>query len=414
MLQHLILTDRTHLHRSLFFHTGAMNSETFEQIERFDQVVETARPTSEHENRADGQAVNNLLWPSDKNQLNVGFLNGDRHQRAFVKKTVEEHYHAVPFRIRFKFLKDDDPDPSDIRINFSNESFSYIGRHAEKYPGLRTMSLDVFSSISNQRERSLQRRAAILHEFGHALGMEHEHTHPDFKVVWNYRTLQATLGWDAERVNRKYNPSYYRQKGWDMIRYPYDPESIMHYEIKKGHTADKDFCRPEIYVLSSGDKNFLTAIYPQENTPNPTRQLIPAEEQVTDPNTRQPGVEPETNGTTLLSWLDPAKFSGKEPTVMKGGDVVIDGNDPVFVHGEGHVTSNGSGLAIVFGDSSIWLNGSGHVLVYGNGFAVVNGSGRVGFTGQAFGRVTGSGSYQQYVGGVPPKSYFAGALPSDR
>ncbi|AUF95294.1 hypothetical protein CXQ80_05360 [Pseudomonas sp. 02C 26] len=33
----------------------------------------------------------------------------------------------------------------------------------------------------------------VLHEFGHALGLQHEHTHPDANIPWNEQALIATL-----------------------------------------------------------------------------------------------------------------------------------------------------------------------------------------------------------------------------
>ncbi len=56
-------------------------------------------------------------------------------------------------------------------------------------------------SIQSPEERRLKRQADILHEFGHALSMVHEHSHPDCKANWNYRVLQARQGWDVDRVH---------------------------------------------------------------------------------------------------------------------------------------------------------------------------------------------------------------------
>ena len=209
--------------------------------------------------RADGVAVNKHLWPTDKQFLIVRFQNGTTSDQNLVKYLVEKHYHTIPMRIRFKFLEMETVGHSDIRLEFTTWSECYIGRSAEKRPRETTMWVNLHSKIQNHEERQTQTQASVLHEFGHALGMVHEHTHPDCKANWNYRVLQAKSGWDAKRVYDNFNV---RQPSRRLKSTPYDPKSIMHYPIEQGDTHNVVDLIPKNSELSSGDREFLTALYP--------------------------------------------------------------------------------------------------------------------------------------------------------
>lgn len=209
--------------------------------------------------RADGLAQNKHLWPADKQYLMVRFQNGTTSEKNLVKDLVEKHYHAIPMRIRFKFLEMETVGHSDIRLEFTTWSGCYIGRSAEKRPRETTMWLNLKPKMKSHEERQTQRQASILHEFGHALGMVHEHTHPDCKANWNYRVLQAKSGWDAQRVHDNYNQRHPSRR---LKSAPYDPKSIMHYPIEQGDTHNVVDHIPKNCELSSGDQEFLTALYP--------------------------------------------------------------------------------------------------------------------------------------------------------
>jgi hypothetical protein len=171
--------------------------------------------------------------------------------------------------IRFEFLNKDSLGPSDIRIIFTTESSSRIGRGACRYPRETTMQLNMYPRLQSPEDRRLKRQADILHEFGHALGMVHEHTHPDCKANLNYRVLQARNGWDAQKVQVNYcKPDPLRARST-----PYDRKSIMHYPIMRGDTQTGTTFVPLNTVLSEGDKKFLMSIYPIESTPKPKLEL---------------------------------------------------------------------------------------------------------------------------------------------
>lgn len=212
-----------------------------------------------------GVTPSSFIWPPEKRHLRVRFLNGGDSDRKAVTNLVNTHYNTIPMRIKFQFLRPDDPGPSDIRISFGNQSSSCLGREAEKNPDGPTLWLNMYRNIPGLagHQRRLLRQADILHEVGHSLGMVHEHQHPDCPAVWNYGVIQAKTGWNCAQIYKNYDRSFVR----DTKLLPYDPESIMHYPIAPGDTRDDIMYVPHACILSDGDRRFLMSLYPDPYMP---------------------------------------------------------------------------------------------------------------------------------------------------
>ena len=203
-------------------------------------------------------AFNISLWQDDKRSLMVRFINGGPWEREYVKAVVTEHYNAIPMRIMFEFLDDNTPHHSDIRVEFATFSASLIGRDAEVcQPQEPTMWLKVSSTGRNSKLLCNAMQADILHEFGHALGMEHEHQHPMCPISWDFETLKTRTKWDLSGVQANYD----RLRPQNMSFTTYDSKSIMHYPIRPGETNNKHQYLPLNCVLSEEDKRFLLAKY---------------------------------------------------------------------------------------------------------------------------------------------------------
>ena len=101
-----------------------------------------------------------------------------------------------------------------------------------------------------------------LHEFGHALGLDHEHQHPDAMLDWNlpaiYRKYE-NFGWTKEviylNILKKLNRDQLRST-------PYDQKSIMHYSFSADVMWDK-IAIPANTEISEKDIEFISSIYPQ-------------------------------------------------------------------------------------------------------------------------------------------------------
>lgn len=174
-----------------------------------------------------------------KLRIGVWFLNGTAFQREAVQKYAQEWLvGGGAENIEFVF---GDNSKNHIRITFNvatNFNQSEIGRQATRVQNksLPTMSLgDVRAGESENRIRSV-----IRHEFGHALGLRHEHQHPDGGINWNKPVVLADLafaGWDAHKVQTNIFDVFSRSY---MCRGApnFDASSIMMYPIPASWTMD--------------------------------------------------------------------------------------------------------------------------------------------------------------------------------
>mgnify|MGYP001050912579 CR=1 FL=1 len=141
-----------------------------------------------------------------------------------------------------------------ITLEYSAEpgSWSEVGTDATNRPaGEPTMNF-TFAAMNKQPHRVRARfclfffffpvssdlSPQVLHEFGHALGLLHEHQRGDrkeFKQAELFAHLRATLGWDdsmsAQEVYKTFtlDPDSFTE---------YDPLSIMHYSFPAEVMAD--------------------------------------------------------------------------------------------------------------------------------------------------------------------------------
>ena len=157
----------------------------------------------------------NKIWR--KNDLAVFFMQ--RHEQEgeiLALASVWSQHCAVQFHQVF------DAQKSDIRIDFKNSgSWSYIGTDSMYIPKeSQTMNLGHID------------RSGVLHEFGHALGLIHEHQSPfEGGFEWNRdAVIKSMMGppnyWDLDRIENNF---FMRYKRSDLDGTKYDTKSIMHY-----------------------------------------------------------------------------------------------------------------------------------------------------------------------------------------
>ena len=109
----------------------------------------------------------------------------------------------------------------------------------------------------------------ILHEFGHLLGMEHEHQGPNSNIQWNrsvlYNFYKSALQWDTARVD---NQIIKKRNYGDVIGSDFDPLSIMLYFFDKRLTTN-NLGTPENNRLSGYDVVWIAKTYPVTNGISP-------------------------------------------------------------------------------------------------------------------------------------------------
>jgi serralysin len=202
-------------------------------------------------------AFTGKLWAPGR-ILEVQFLDGDPVLRRRVADcwTQWTNYANLDFRLGAQRV-------GDIRISFNEgASWSALGTDAlvdaffpENSP---TMNLGWLTPESSQRVLD----EVVLHEFGHALGLVHEHQNPAARLRWNreavYRDMaQEPNCWDEETVDR----NFFAQYNGTVTNSEFDPQSIMLYDIpQEWLLAGGPFVSN--WRLSDGDKAIASLCYP--------------------------------------------------------------------------------------------------------------------------------------------------------
>lgn len=104
--------------------------------------------------------------------------------------------------------------------------------------------------------------SVLLHEFGHALGLDHMHLHPDANIPWNkekvYQHYKQIAGWSKQQVDAFL---FDFPDDSDVFLGVYDKHSIMHYEVPAFLTDGKWQVSRNLKI-SEQDKINMRQVYP--------------------------------------------------------------------------------------------------------------------------------------------------------
>lgn len=191
-------------------------------------------------------------------RITVTFLDGNDGLKARVRKVADEWVAPGMAKLSFGWVND----PSaNIRIAFQqgNGSWSYLGTVCRQIPPPQpTMNYGWLRNDSTEEEL----RRVVLHEFGHALGMIHEHQNPNGGIKWNEAAVKADLSgppnnWTDEQIRtnvlNKYNPNA-------VTATEVDKDSIMMYPIPASWT-DGTFSADLNNELSQKDEDLIRLVY---------------------------------------------------------------------------------------------------------------------------------------------------------
>lgn len=201
--------------------------------------------------------LNEARWNSG-DQIRVAFLEGDPGLRDRVRAVAERWTGTDMANLSLQFVDEGD---AEIRVAFQqgDGSWSYLGTQCRDIPaGQPTMNYGWLTPDSPDDE--LQR--VVLHEFGHALGLIHEHQNPKGGIDWNEPAVIADLSgppnfWDEATIRHNVLDHYAPDA---VTATDVDAESIMMYPIPAAWTND-GFSADLTNDLSENDKQLIRDVY---------------------------------------------------------------------------------------------------------------------------------------------------------
>lgn len=205
------------------------------------------------------RAISDNRYTWDKDVIFVSFINGDEDQKMRVRDAATQYEDVCG--IKFMWL-DHGVAPGDVRISLMpGNSWSYIGKASREISNFAaTMQLGWITSDMPDDEI----KRVVLHEFGHALGLEHEHSHPLLDIPWDREAVYkyyAEQGWSPSYIEynvlRKLEPNGLTYTEPDL-------ESIMMYPIPRELLTDPSYEVGWNMDLSPKDKEFLARLYPKK------------------------------------------------------------------------------------------------------------------------------------------------------
>ncbi|MFN7115940.1 MAG: FG-GAP-like repeat-containing protein [Saprospiraceae bacterium] len=220
---------------------------------------------SDKQSKEKAAVIGSKLWTNGQT-IRIRFLGGDAFLQGKVMQFARQWEEFV--NLKFQVVTSG---TAEIRIAFEpGGSWSYIGKDAMYVSqSAATMNFGWFKSTTSDQEFS----RTTLHEFGHALGMIHEHQHPVAGIPWDTAKVYAYyMGapnyWTREDVNQNL---FTRYNTTQTQFCKYDKLSIMHYAVPEEHTIGTFSVGNNTY-LSDEDKSLMTKLYPfigtRGTTPN--------------------------------------------------------------------------------------------------------------------------------------------------
>ena len=184
-----------------------------------------------------------VVWPPTYPKLRVCFFGGSKEVRANIAKIASD-WMRPELGIKLDFGKMDNPRMCDasagrenqIRISFDKPGYwSMLGQFAVQYTKQEeaSMNFEGFDKI-DPSQLSDYGVGTVKHEFGHALGLLHEHQSPDGgcdkEYNWDfvYEYLQGPPNnWNKEQIDFNLKPF----SGSDLMMTDFDKTSVMLYQF---------------------------------------------------------------------------------------------------------------------------------------------------------------------------------------
>lgn len=196
------------------------------------------------------------LWKPGET-LKVYFYGGQdtRTERVLEYASIWSKYCSINFEATTLI------EEAKIRVAFqAPSSWSYIGTDAL---GVPISEPTINFGWLDDKLPELDYKQVVLHEFGHALGLIHEHQSPAVKVNWNKPYVYWYFWVHHKWTNADVDRNLFLEFETNSTQYStLDKLSIMGYYIPPQFTLDGiEF--PLNYELSEMDKDYIGQLYPK-------------------------------------------------------------------------------------------------------------------------------------------------------
>ncbi len=207
-------------------------------------------------------ATTNKLWKKEQ-KLIVTFLDGDSQLKKMVERYSKEWTRYANVDFIFYDSVSLVPKSSVVNILITFKSYRNTSDVGTDSLLINKGTNEASMHLADLKGPKAINRFIILHEFGHALGLEHEHQH-----------IKRNFTFDKEKTKEYYKKTYgFSEKETEMFILStteqgkntyfstYDPNSIMHYIFHSSITDQKLDFRQNV-TLSLLDKIEIMKLYP--------------------------------------------------------------------------------------------------------------------------------------------------------
>ena len=222
--------------------------------------------------------VKKKMW-ANGSTLRIKFMNGSPGQQELVAQFAPQWTQFA--NLKFEFTEEND---AEIRIAFNENDGAW------SYVGMDSLDIPLQAATMNL---GWQDEGVILHEFGHAIGLGHEHQNPVAGIEWNEATVIRDLAgspnfWSPEQTRHNVLRKYTLEQ---INGTAFDRDSIMLYSFPPSWTVTGVGTKAND-ILSGTDQSFIAGALAYPKPPQEDLvELAIAEPVLHDADIGNPGEE---------------------------------------------------------------------------------------------------------------------------